>query len=372
VSRLGRLLGVFIVVASSTQCQLLTDSVNRMPSVELRVTTMEIVLRQQVEFMATAQDPDEDARNLKLQWFAHDRGDCPTNLAEARAVTDPQQGDKASFTMTPVKMGAFCVWVIVTDSQGARAFAGKRFEVVNGLPVAVVELVGQAMATTIPERTRLPLFSDLKVSGAKSNDREDKGTLIYEWKWQTPAGTPTPAACDPTVSPPSDQLKCWRLERPGDYQLELRVRDTLMAWSKPAMMQLTVQPDDLPCIERTEPPFGLTSIVADPTQPLSFRLLSVTDDGDPYPTLDGGPPTGEVVWWRKLPGDEGFQRLTSTSMTTLIFPGGRFRSGDVVEVRLDYRDRQPEHDPLRCGTDAPTCPDKGDCRQRVEWKVSLL
>jgi hypothetical protein len=375
----GRLIGALFVVASSTQCRLLTDQVNEAPKVEMRLTSPDTITRgQAAAFSATAHDPDEDPARLRVQWFTRDRGDCPAALAEARAATEMPASEGPTFMKTPAKLGPFCVWVVVTDSDGARAFDGDRFEVVNGMPKAVIDLVTPAkfVATTPPTPVTFPLFSEVRFSAAMSNDPE-RDPLSYRWMWQPPAGEPQPAACDPAGSPSGDEVKCWRFERAGEYELQLRVKDSAETWSEPDLMKVMVLPDRPPCIQRTEPPHGLDSYVTDPAEPLTFRLLDVDDDGDPFPTVSGGPPTGEVVWRYLPPGGDpekpgDWQRFSSTSMTTLGFARNKFRYGDVVHVQLDYRDRDPAHDPAVNCEKALTCPAQGQCRQRVHWKVSLL
>jgi hypothetical protein len=379
VGSLGRLIGVSFVVASSTQCRLLTDPVNEAPKVEMRLTSGTITRGKPAVFSASAQDPDEEAARLRLQWFQRDGGACPTTLAEARAATEQPAREGPTFEKKPVVLGPFCVWVMVTDSEGARAFAGGRFDVINGAPKAVVRMLSSTsmMMTTIAS-AEVPLFSEIQFSASGSEDPEGD-PLRYQWDWRAPAGEPLPAACAAATTPPGDQIKCWRFDRAGAYELELRVGD-MEAWSEPVMIGLTVAADRLPCIGRTEPPHSLERYVADPTQPLTFRLLDVDDDGDPFPTVSGGPPTGEVVWSYRVPGspkDGEWRYFGSTTQTTFGFARDYFRYGDLVEVRVDYRDRVPAHAPATtCGDDAPTCPPRMEsseatCRQRVLWKVSL-
>jgi hypothetical protein len=361
------------VVASSTQCLLFTDPANEAPRVEMMLTPgSEIVMNETATFSADATDPNEAAADLRLEWFERDSGTCPMGLADARAALESPKHQGREHSKPVTKMAPFCVWVIVTDKQGARGFAGQRFDVTNRSPTAKLTLITSSVGTTSGQ-TMVPLYSEVRVSGAGSWDREDKEQLTYQWNVRQPADRPAPRSCDDPGAGPATKVRCFVLEHTGEYEFGLQVRDTLMAESEPATLKLMVQPDTAPCIERTEPPFGLSSFVADPNLPLVFRLLEIRDDGDSFPTAAGGPPSGELVWsFRVVGSNEGAQRFTSTTMTTLVFPRNSFRTGDVVEVWLDYRDRDPEHDPATRCKDMLTCEMPTGCFQRVSWKVSLL
>jgi hypothetical protein len=383
VTRIRRFLGAVLIAGSSTQCLLFAESPNVQPEVKLDGPA-EVRKTVKATFTAMVSD-DQDPRSVRVQWFVRNES-CPASVSEA--MLEPLAAVGNTHSVTRMNEGAFCLGAIATDAQGASAFAARRFEVVNQPPVANLKMVAPSARITPvgPSGTTMavevPLYSEVRLSGAGSEDPDDpQDKLRYQWKVTAPAGAGEPATCGAGSVVADGPEICRRLAVSGDYIFELIVRDG-QAESNMVPLTVVVQPDALPCFERTEPPHdlargadGLPPVVITAYElPYTFRVLAVRDDGDPYPTPAGGSP-GSFSWqWRLLeqPTPPPFERLTDTTLTSFTIEAKRYSPGDELEVRVDYRDRKPN----RCldGTAADQCqspPDSG-CFQRVSWRLKFL
>jgi hypothetical protein len=259
-------------------------------------------------------------------------------------------------------MDAYCVWVVVRDSDQAAAFAFARVSVDHTNPEAILEVV-KPKATS---DDHYPLFSTLQLSGGKSFDSETPGAkLTYEF-----TATRNGAAFKPERCPEApDTDICVPVQDPGVLKFELTVTD-VRGRKKPASKTVTIEPDAPPCIRRTMPPFGLFNIVRSPDD-MTLHVDVVEDDGDPYPAA--GPQNLKFDWtyWR-----EG--STTPAGALANSFPDGDFNNtfhvGDEVNIRLRVRDRVADRNFDACGSDASKCaldPKKPDCFQWVTWKFQI-
>ena len=220
-----RFLGAVLIAGSSTQCLLLAESPNVQPEVD-SLGPAEVHKRGKATFTAAVTD-DQGPAGVRLKWFQR-KQTCPASLAEAEA--EQSVGSSASHDVDNPGEGALCVGVVATDSKGASGFTARRFDVVNQRPVARLTMLTPGMPDPIGTermpKVRLPLFSEVKISGSGSDDPDDdKATLRFQWKVTWPAGTasePSPcAATTSTASVPEGQEICRRLDVAGDYTFEL-------------------------------------------------------------------------------------------------------------------------------------------------------
>jgi hypothetical protein len=138
-------------------------------------------------------------------------------------------------------------------------------------------------------------------------------------------------------------------------------------------MQVSVMPDAPPCIQQTEPPFGLPRVVAFASERTNIQVVEVGDDGDPFPSRPGQLSQPPFVWRFGYAGTGVPNRLVSTTMPSISFAPDTFRPGDEVEVRLDVLDRVMDRDFRACEGKLDCELEAGSgCRQRVSWKVSFL
>ena len=371
-----------LIAGSSTQCLLFTEPPNVQPEVTLEGPTT-VLKTYEATFTAKVTD-DQDPASVRLHWFLRELT-CPTSLTEAQA--ELLVGSGTTHPVTRTHVGPFCIGVIATDTQGASAFVARRFQVVNMRPVAAIHMLsprtmlggaGVAMANQVP------LYSEVRLSGAASDDDDPPNDLLFRWKVRPPDGEGEPPPCTTGTTAAEGPEFCRRLIEPGAYQFELVVLD-IYGESSSVSMPVTAGADTPPCFERTEPPHdlargedGLPPLVLSPSdRPYTFRVLEVRDDGDAYPTPTGVIP-GSFSWkWRER-GVINFDRLTDPTLTSFTIEANRYRPGDEVEVRVDYRDRQPL-EAYPCLTDAkadrcefPTMLPQAPCFYRVSWRVRFI
>jgi hypothetical protein len=360
-------------------CLLYTETFNVPPEVVLDGPT-EVFRNQPAIFTAVATDTHEKPESLRYSWYQREVSraqDCPTNSVDAEAQIGmptttmigglPDQAAALQIEVRLPKFSFFCVWVLVTDRAGAKGFAGKPFEVTNRAPTATVVLLSPApLGETSPKR--IPLFSNVRVSALSSKDPEGE-PLQYRWRITGRSGEAiNPSPC---VDGIPSQL-CHKLNASGDFTFELRVSDGTIE-SPPAVLPLTVMPDAPPCIQQTEPPFGLPRVVAFASERTNITAVEVTDDGDPFPAPPGQPTQTTFVWrYGFIAGGEPVRRVTN--LPSISFAPDTFRAGDEIFVQLDVLDRVANRDFSACGENMQCQSEPGPvtCWQRVIWKVGFL
>ncbi len=352
-----------ILVSGATGCLLYTDSINVAPTVT--ITAPDAILRgQPAMFQAVARDANQAADTLAYAWGTGD-GACPD---EAKAAGKIVATTGPAFAVTPTQANAtFCVWVFVTDSDGARAFATSPLASRNLPPTPMIQLVSPVAGTTYE------LYSQFRVSAAGSRGLD---SLSYRWGVTRPDGTIlVPSTCaDPTDA---QSEICFAAGVPGTFRVDLWAKDSIEESQQPATTVLTVEPDRPPCIRATTPDFVLPQIIQNPLEDLAFQVLHVDDDGDPIPAPDGQAASGSHFVWSWREGTSGtFQRAAGFRGATFSFRGKTFRTGDLVQLRAEYQDRvRPERDLESCRShDVGRCESKpaSGCYQWVTWTVQYL
>ena len=375
MSRLRCLLTAALIASTSTQCLLYTDPINVPPVIEDIVGPPTVHRNKMATFTAVVRDENQPAETLSQQWYIRDASavPCPTTSLDDALV---QSAGLSPFTppmqVTRPQDGGFCLWLIVTDSEGAQAFAGKSFIVENQPPQARIShrdfKVGAT--TTGPATLEVPLYSDVHLSAQGSQDPDDEA-LTYAFRVIPPPGVPEPNDCGRSDEPPTEL--CRRLMAAGEYRFELTVSDGKIE-SAPESMVVQALDDAPPCIRTTVPPFDLPRIVAFANETTTFQVVRIDDDGDPFPKNGASTGPGRMAfYWRIRRNKAGdFDRYASTQMTQLSYAPNTFRPGEVVEVRLDYLDRvdrSDTHCPAEGGCETPA---GSGCWQRVTWTVDIL
>jgi hypothetical protein len=384
VTRIRRFLGAVLIAGSSTQCLLFTEPPNVTPEVILEGPDT-VLKTKDAEFTARVKD-DQDHLAARLRWFLREQS-CPANLAEAQA--EPQVATGGSHKVDARgKEGAFCVGVIATDPLGASAFKARRYDVVNQQPKAKIQMLApnsrMLSGTAVAMATEIPLYSELRLSAVPEDD-DPPARLSFRWKVTPPAGAGEPPPCA-TASTPDGQEFCRRLNATGEYQFEVVVLDGQLS-SDPVFYPVTARPDTLPCFELTEPPHDLARaedklppvVLAPSDRPYTFRVLEVSDDGDAYPTPTGVI-SGYFQWKWREPGQTRIDRLTDPKQTFFTIEANRYRPGDEVEVRVEYRDQQAleaypclkDNDHDLCQSPIPAPPGQRPCYHRVSWRLRFI
>jgi hypothetical protein len=210
------------------------------------------------------------------------------------------------------------------------------------------------------------LYSTVRLSGAESNDPEG-APLTLAWSLQTGSTTVTPPRC------PDSEDVCVRLDHPGSYAVTLTAADDAGGVGRTALTFMAAE-DRPPCIARTSPEVLMGRLVHDVARdgPLVVSLISVDDDGDPFP-VRSGMETASISWrwdfqselvrYPLAPGADVAAPFRVESLQP-------YRGHDLI-VRLNYEDRVKR---AACPDGEPFCaavPGSG-CYQRVTWTISVL
>jgi hypothetical protein len=211
---------------------------------------------------------------------------------------------------------------------------------------------------------RYNLFSGFRVTSFESSD-PDGDAITRKWTLLAPNATSnaTLTACSPTA--PEDVVQCFLADVAGDYKLTLTVRD---GSNENVETQLTIRVDEdaPPGITLTLPPYTASPLVLDPAEAWSFAVLTVDDDGDPFPGAEKPRGSATFAWkfrhnggdWRTIPGFE--------SLPSVLIAADTFVIGDKVDLRVEVLDRVPAHSLAACGT-TDICP--ANRPQRITWNV---
>jgi hypothetical protein len=365
VTRSGcRLLAAAAASTAVAGCLLYTDQVNHPPTIVDLSGPVRVNRGDSAPFDATADDEDQTADSLILEWRAQP-GACPPLGAAPDAIPPAMAGPAATNRSYVLKnvTDATCVWVVARDDRGAVAWKGKVVEA-NHPPEAVIDVVtGKMVAGDAFE-----LYSTVQLTGTRSTDADNDVVTIIGWSLTSPdLVTRPPEAC-----PSAKDDACVLLDRPGAYVLELAVRDSQGGEGR-AKRTLMVADDRPPCVETTMPDFRIGTIPHQSSQPLHFELSVASDDGDPYP---GAADRAMLIWEWRFDGDPAWLRQKVIPYAGLDFPPSALaaHAGRSLAVRLSYLDRVMR-DLSRC-TEAscelgPTVAD-AHCYQRVGWTVQIF
>jgi hypothetical protein len=356
-----------LLAGGSAGCLLYTDHINHAPEVKLTGDALVKWGEGTGRYHAEAHDPDQGADSLRYEW-RRQVGACPTTL-EAAQQGSPLPVTGKDFENDVSFREGFCVWVIVSDDDRAIDWDKLPTQVQHAPSEAVIEVL-----LPVPGGDHFPLFSAIRVSGERSNDPEDAGPLALSWTL-TRNGAVMPAQPCPDASPTDI---CFAGDVPGSYKVELAVKDARGGQVVATPKLLTVDEDAPPCIRQTDPPFGLARIVRDATQELKFQILSVDDDGDPFPAPAGRTSTNSftATWW--LDGEDsntpsGRRPANQSQIAFVPFGANYFQNGDQAFVRLQVNDRVPRDFSACIRDKVDNCAVGKDptCFQWVTWKIDF-
>jgi hypothetical protein len=361
--RTSALLGCLSLLCGG--CILYTSPINERPTVSI-VGPATYQRSKAVTF--TVDSTDESKQTLRHAWGVV-AGTCPTNGA-LPTNTPFDESLAPSFTFTTSNVGTFCVFVTVTDTLGAAGRATKELVVQNEPPsvtLTQVAVVTTALRATSDERP--PLYSRLRYKiEASDTDEVDSDRLTIVAQLRAPDGsTITPAVCDS-----STKDVCFTADQPGVWTLAATVADTAPALAT-AEKRFDVAPDQAPCITETSPPFGVQGVVRE-ADDIDFAVEEIKDDGDPLPAPLDRASTSSFGWSWRLHGAPTFTRVLVPTLPRFTFPPGFFTSGQVVDVRVEVRDRRASQTELLTCSDPeqPQCVVRERCSQWVTWTVVVL
>lgn len=166
-------------------------------------------------------------------------------------------------------------------------------------------------------------------------------------------------------------MRCLTPKLPGSYKVRVTVRDTHGGQSD-ATETLAVNPDQLPCLETTDPLRTAWMVSNRPDQARKIIVNTVTDDGNPWPRRpELGLEDPKFRWFVSMgPKADALQLLTAEGVYYEI-PAFSHNVGDEVKVRVEVFDRNKaeiEDRLFTCG-DKDVCGVDG-CIQRMTWLIT--
>jgi hypothetical protein len=353
----GRWHQLFLLVAAAlglAGCLLLSDPVNKAPTVTVSYQGLPIYRGQTVEFTATVKDDRDAPSDLELRWDVlspkdgdpktGSDGSCLTiGAADWRKGIVPSRLDQPFSYKFDDVLAAKCVCAEVTDSKGAKAYAcSQPIKPSNPTPVPVITDESGALSGD----TRR-LCSQIRLFGENKADLPTSDPLSFKWTMQY-SGTDAAGRSVQLSACPDDKTgahQCMYAAAPGDYTVSLTIDDTIdptqKTSGKSADYVIHVDLDRPPCLRRTEPDIYAHWIL--PSSSYTFKALSVDDDCEPYPQVSGSRGPTQFVWSvldTTNGGTAGWVRQTESSDSFTIskskFPNAR--PGDTIRVRLEVRD----------------------------------
>jgi hypothetical protein len=350
---------LILLAGGSINCLLDTGPTNRLPTVQIEELNHPLYRGQETTFKATAYDPDQDTDSLAIAWYLDDNCD--------RAIANEQvsclNGGGTACSYKPEKLGQLCVVAEVSDRHGGKATASRKFTVENRAPTAVI-------VRTVPASTSttFPLQTSLTFSAADSSDPDPDETarLTYQWTVTQPDGKKLSANTCPSAQSPA--TCSFTSQDSGSYRVQLVVTDPNKADSPPATLDVVIDQDRPPCIDGVSPTTQSRTIAfVDQTNSLIVTL--VNDDVDSYP----GSSPGTFTWYLRRGTSGEFARLNETFNSNRLDIGvGAFMVGDLVQFRVEYRDRIKRDFSACTNTNSTRCELNPGCAQWVTWEVLFL
>jgi hypothetical protein len=318
-----------------------------------------------------ARDPDDDGWHLTWRLTA-----CDASLVRCETL-DSVSGTSVNRVIPGAIVGGPLVERILveldaTDELGARSLVPARETVIiaNARPKAAdITKVWRSFTSAFP--VDVPIEITFRIS-----DLDGETADIAVSSSATRDGFAEPDKATPLALRPGDPADAVRFQfRPakaGDWKVTFALRDGIGDVTE-VEVPLVIHEDEPPCVEAFVPAFTGPLVVDAPRR---FAALSVTDDKDEYPLVNGDPDLGAATfrWSMTAPGGTVYAPVTGATGPELLIDPARYAPGDRFEVRVDAGDRITTRP--ACPADDPACSHAASnpsatCRQRVTWKVEI-
>lgn len=347
------------------------DPINQRPSLDIRQTSTDSVYRgDEVTVEAIANDPE--GHFVVFSWRAYlctDELDCD----EAPFVGG--QNRELTFTVPsvrndlPVPVEAVHIWLAGTDDYGATARPAQQLWITVADRAPTLEL-GKDSRYGYVVSTPINVYAKVGDPDDGPNDPQ------LEWRVYTPTNQPPFVFTDLSVPADPDDPhhvqygKTFTPEGIGDWTIEVVATDRLGESTKQTVM-VTVGTDNPPCLRTLSPVVAQSPAALPMSEPTLFQVHVVTDDLDPYPTVnDAVLGTTRFTWSLLAPG-ETRQELPAVTGNRLALDPASYQPGDIVEVRVEIADRKATA--ITCADGVATCSVIADnnCLQRQTWRVEV-
>jgi hypothetical protein len=355
-------------------CLLFTAPINEAPTLTIDAPMQPPYRGTPLVVSARVHDDTDAPDRLTVQWVEAAQA-CPRDQA-----ADPPEGTPHAGLQVTLVIKSFdpvCLFARAIDSEGAPSpWRHQQFMGMNRRPRALID-VSPAPGPT----KRIPLFSRVVLSPAQSID-EDGDVLAYDWTITTLAG-PDLVLTDCAEGTPA-QSRCFVPRDPaGRYRVRLVATELRPAGMKgeasdPVEQLLEINEDQPACLQLTDPPLRQDLVLIRAGSSRTFEVLSVSDDGEPYPGPgENGLPN---FWWTIPPLQPGQPARMAKAgagfeIGESLFGNPRF--GDQFNVRVEVRDKHFEEildktATAPCAEIEPTCVDKNGCVRWTTWRVQFF
>jgi hypothetical protein len=348
-----------------------------------------------VDFTASIHDDKDSPDALDIEWAVFPSNDFLSCESVDKAAWAAKPADQKTrlpsdwpYTFTPMTVEVVCVCVQAKDRNGASSFACANVRPANAKLVA--DIVDASGAVTGQKR---PLCSTIHLVAREPDFPQEE--LDYKWDVQFSGGTPvqTTACNDVKEAAAAPAHRCFYAAAPGTYTATLTITDTPKGGaptvSNVATFTVPVAEDAPPCLQLTEPGVYAKQILLRRStyESRTLKVLSVHDDCEPYPGLNGR--QAKFVWsWldqTQSPARWVYQADTKTTSDASTFPVSpatfpNALPADSIKVRVEVRDAAVQQDYLQghpaCAVDqTDICvqpnDNDSDCVRWTTWTVQF-
>ena len=345
-----------------------TDPINQRPAISIRRESTDQVHRNDdIALDAVAIDPDGDA--VALQWRAYactslacdaepfDTGtnvEFATHIPKTRADSTDEL-DTAHFVLE------------ARDSNGAVAKPSQT------LDLSLDDLAPVLTLRKVP-RNGYVVNTSIDVFGQIADPDDDPSRVALSPFWLAegpPAAQTQMLVATPYQGTAGAWMTSFTPDAIGDWTIDVTATDP-SGLSDHELLPIHVDADHAPCLAQWDPAATSAANTTIPiTDPTLFQVLVVADDLDPYPSIPS-PPIGTTTFnWSIVPPGGTRQALTGVSGAGFPLDPDNYRTGDIVELRVEIQDRNAT--PVNCPDTDLTCSVISDqtCLQRLTWRVEM-
>jgi hypothetical protein len=317
--------------------------------------------RTNLTFTARPSDPDND--RLEVDW-THNRGGCP-----ALPPDDIKGRDTTTYVVPSDDTdGPFCVWAIVRDRYDATVRRSYAAQPTNRDPSAKIVVTG-----TKEPYPPFSLYRPFQMEAIMVGDDLEGDALKFVWTLRSDHGNPIGDADLPACPGRGPEARCWTPQVGGLYTASVTVTDDHGGQQDLETEPFRVAEDAFPCLRITEPGLEMTRLFreADDQEPVQISVLSVDDDGDPFPNVNSS--FGITFTWFESTDTGPMMRKDRENQASYVVSQTDVNNlGKTRRVRVEIADRNVMRSAkllASCGED-DVCVSSPGCLQRMTWTVT--
>jgi hypothetical protein len=351
-----------------------TDPINQRPSLDIKQAEPTLAYRGgTVSLEAVSNDPD--GHDVFYTWRAYactTEADCdqaPYYLSKETKIDMPVASARVDIVTSPVQL--IHVWLEGIDSFGATAKPPQQLWISLDDHAPTVDLYTASSYESVVN-TPFSIFASI----GDPDDDYTKATV--SWEVFTPTNNPSYTlvdfAADQNVPMHIVYGKTFTPAGIGEYEIRVTADDGLGVPSSTASksIKINVGVDKPPCLSQLTPLVATAPSAWPMSEPTLFQVHVVTDDLDPYPTVNDSILGPTKFTWSLLAPGSSRQVLSGVSGNSVALDPASYQLGDIVELRVEIADRN--NTPITCADANATCAVDAtapSCIQRQTWRVEV-